>query len=85
MPNQAARTLKGAPTRMIGFIIPSTADLFSSCAEAAQVVARANDSLLIVLTTRNDQRPNWRSGDSLAVLRNASRSPTPALNVLTGG
>jgi DNA-binding LacI/PurR family transcriptional regulator len=28
MPNQAARTLKGAPTRMIGFIIPDIADLF---------------------------------------------------------
>ena len=55
MPNQAARILKGARTRTIGFIIPSIADpFFSSCAEAAQAVARANDSLLIVMTTQND-------------------------------
>jgi LacI family transcriptional regulator len=54
-PNQAARTLKGDRTRMIGFIIPSIADpFFSSCAEAAQAVAQANDSLLIVLATQND-------------------------------
>ena len=57
MPNQAARTLKGARTRMIGFVIPSIADpFFSSCAEAAQVIARANDSLLIVMTTQNDPK-----------------------------
>ena len=57
MPNQAARTLKGARTRMIGLIIPSIADpFFSSCAEAAQVVARANESLLIVLTTQNNPK-----------------------------
>jgi LacI family transcriptional regulator len=54
MPNQAARTLKGDRTRTIGLIIPSIADsFFSSCAEAAQVVARAHDSLLIVTTTQN--------------------------------
>jgi LacI family transcriptional regulator len=55
MPNHAARVLKGARTRTIGFVIPSIADpFFSSCAEAAQVIARANDSLLIVMTTQND-------------------------------
>lgn len=55
MPNQAARILKGHPTRTIGLIIPSIADpFFASCAEAAQSVARANDSLLIVTTTQND-------------------------------
>lgn len=55
MPNQAARTLKGDRTRSIGFVIPSIADpFFSSCAEAAQAIARAHDSLLIVLTTQND-------------------------------
>jgi LacI family transcriptional regulator len=55
MPNQAARVLKGAQTRTIGFVIPSIADpFFSSCAEAAQAIARANDSLLIVMTTQND-------------------------------
>lgn len=55
MPNQAARVLKGDRTRTIGLIIPSIADpFFSNCAEAAQAVARANDSLLIVTTTQND-------------------------------
>ena len=57
MPNQAARTLKGGRTRTIGFVIPSIADpFFSSCAEAAQAVARENDSLLIVLTTQNNPK-----------------------------
>lgn len=57
MPNQAARILKGDRTRTIGFVIPSIADpFFSSCAEAAQAIARANDSLLIVLTTQNDSK-----------------------------
>ncbi|HEX3471204.1 MAG TPA: LacI family DNA-binding transcriptional regulator [Silvibacterium sp.] len=55
MPNQAARILKGDRTRTIGFVIPSIADpFFSSCAEAAQAIARANDSVLIVMTTQND-------------------------------
>ena len=55
MPNQAARTLKGGRTRTIGLLIPSIADpFFSSCAEAAQAIARANDSLLTVTTTQND-------------------------------
>ena len=54
-PNQAARVLKGDRTRTIGLIIPSMADpFFSSCAEAAHAVARANDSLLIVTATQND-------------------------------
>jgi LacI family transcriptional regulator len=54
-PNEAARTLKGHRTKTIGLVIPSIADpFFSSCAEAAQSVARANDSLLIVTTTQND-------------------------------
>ncbi|MFT4111376.1 LacI family DNA-binding transcriptional regulator [Silvibacterium sp.] len=55
MPNQAARILKGDRTRTIGFVIPSIADpFFSSCAEAAQAIARAHESLLIVLTTQNE-------------------------------
>lgn len=55
MPNQAARVLKGDRTRTIGLIIPNIADpFFSSCAEAAQAVARANDSLLIVTASYND-------------------------------
>jgi LacI family transcriptional regulator len=54
-PNQAARVLKGDRTKTIGLIIPSIADpFFSSCADAAQAVARANDSLLIVTTSHND-------------------------------
>lgn len=66
MPNQAARTLKGQRTKTIGLIIPSIADpFFSSCAEAAQAVARTNDSLLIVTTTQNDPRSEL---DSLKVL-----------------
>lgn len=55
MPNQAARILRGGRTRTIGLLIPSIADpFFSSCAEAAQAIVRANDSLLIVTTTGND-------------------------------
>src|ERR1700676_4928299 len=54
-PNQAARVLKGDRTKTIGLIIPSIADpFFSSCAEAAEAVARANDSLLIVTGSHND-------------------------------
>ena len=55
MPNQAARVLKGDRTKTVGLIIPSIADpFFSSCAEAAEAVARANDSLLIVTASHND-------------------------------
>jgi LacI family transcriptional regulator len=55
MPNQAARVLKGHRTKTIGLVIPSIADpFFSSCAESAQAVAQANDSLLIVTTSHND-------------------------------
>jgi LacI family transcriptional regulator len=55
MPNQAARILKGERTKTIGMVIPSIADsFFSSCAEAAQEIGRANDSLLIVTVTNND-------------------------------
>jgi LacI family transcriptional regulator len=57
MPSQAARTLKGGRARTIGFVIPSIADpFFSSCAEAAQAVVQAHDSVLIVLTTQNDPK-----------------------------
>jgi LacI family transcriptional regulator len=65
-PNQAARTLKGHRTKTIGLVIPSIADpFFSSCAEAAQAVARANDSLLIVTTTQNDPLAEIESLDVL--------------------
>lgn len=54
-PNQAARVLKGHRTKTIGLVIPSIADpFFSSCAEAAQAVAQAHDSLLIVTASHND-------------------------------
>jgi LacI family transcriptional regulator len=54
-PNHAARVLKGNSTKTIGLMIPSLADpFFSSCAEAAQAVVRANGSLLIVTATQND-------------------------------
>ncbi|HXS75875.1 MAG TPA: LacI family DNA-binding transcriptional regulator [Terracidiphilus sp.] len=54
-PNQAARVLKGHRTKTIGLVIPSIADpFFSSCAESAQAVAQANDSLLIVTASHND-------------------------------
>jgi LacI family transcriptional regulator len=57
MPSQAARTLKGGRARTVGFVIPSIADpFFACCAEAAQAVAQANDSVLIVLTTQNDAK-----------------------------
>jgi LacI family transcriptional regulator len=55
VPNQAARTLKGHRTKTIGLVIPSLADpFFSNLAEAAQAIARVNDSLLIVTVTSND-------------------------------
>ncbi len=54
-PNQAARILRGGRTRTIGLLIPSVADpFFSSCAEAAQAIAHAHDSLVIVTPTQND-------------------------------
>lgn len=57
IPNQAARVLKGERTKIIGLLVPSIADpFFSTCAEAAQQIARANDSLLIVMGTNNDPR-----------------------------
>jgi LacI family transcriptional regulator len=55
MPSQAARILKGDRAKTIGMVIPSIADpFFSSCAEAAQDIARAHDSLLMVTVTHND-------------------------------
>lgn len=65
-PNQAARTLKGQRTKTIGLVIPSIADpFFSNLAEAAQAVARANDSLMIVVTTSNDPRSEMENLDVL--------------------
>ena len=54
-PNQSARILKGHQAKAIGLIVPSIADaFFSSCAEAAQEIARSHDSLLIVTVSNND-------------------------------
>lgn len=55
MPNHAARILRGGRTRTIGLLVPSVSDpFFASCAEAAQAIARVNDSLVIVIPTQND-------------------------------
>jgi LacI family transcriptional regulator len=84
-PNQAARTLKGHRTKTIGLVIPSIADpFFSNCAEAAQAVARANDSLLIVTVTSNDPRTEMENlevlvrhrTDGLLIVPANSQSPT---------
>ncbi len=54
-PNHTARMLRGGRTKMVGLLVPSIADsFFSSCAEAAEEVARQNDSLLIVAVSNND-------------------------------
>jgi LacI family transcriptional regulator len=66
VPNEAARTLKGHRTKTIGLVVPSIADpFFSTCAEAAQAIARANDSLLIVTVTGNDPRTEIDSLNTL--------------------
>lgn len=62
MPNQAARMLKGERAKTIGMVVPSISDsFFSSCAEAAQEIARAHDSLLIVTVTNNDPHTEMES------------------------
>jgi LacI family transcriptional regulator len=79
-PNQAARTLKGHRTMTIGLMIPSIADpFFSSCAEAAQAVARTNDSLLIVTTTQNDPATEVESLNVLIRHRTDGLLITPAV------
>jgi LacI family transcriptional regulator len=51
----AARILKDARTKTIGLLVPGIADsFFSTCAEAAEEVARVHDSLLIVVVSSND-------------------------------
>lgn len=56
-PNHAARILKGEKTNTIGLIVPSIADsFFSSCAGAAQKVARAHHYAIVLATTNNSQR-----------------------------
>lgn len=85
LPNQAARTLKGARTRTIGFVIPSIADpFFANCAEAAHAVARANDSLLIVVTTDGDPEAELKGVNVLTRHRvdGLVIAPADAQNVL---
>jgi LacI family transcriptional regulator len=54
-PNRIARSLKGATSGMIGMIVPSISDMFfSQCAEAVEIVARGNGSLLIVMASHDD-------------------------------
>lgn len=56
-PNHAARILKGEKTNTIGLIVPSIADsFFSSCAGAAQKVARAHHCAIVLATTNNTSR-----------------------------
>jgi LacI family transcriptional regulator len=56
-PSQAARSLKGSPTRTIGLIVPTITDpFFAALATAAQEVARRNKYALILLTSDDDAR-----------------------------
>lgn len=65
-PNHAARILKGGRTKTVGLLVPSIADsFFSSCAEAAEEVARRHDSLLIFAVSNNDPKVEL---EKLAVL-----------------
>lgn len=53
-PNQAARSLKGAPTKTIGLIVPSVADpFFSTAAAAIQAVAREHGTLVLLAASEN--------------------------------
>ncbi len=91
VPNQAARILKGDRTKTIGLIIPSIADpFFSSCADAAQAIARAHDSLLIVATSRNEPHTEIENLNILirhrvdGLIIAPANSQSPALrNILT--
>ena len=61
-PNHAARILKGGRTKTVGLLVPSIADsFFASCAEAAGMVARMHDSLLIVAASHNDRETEMSS------------------------
>jgi LacI family transcriptional regulator len=55
LPNHAARILRGGRTKTIGLLVPSIADsFFSTCAKAADEVARRHDCLLIVAVSGNN-------------------------------
>ena len=65
-PSQAARSLKGNGTKVIGLILPSIADpFFADCAEAAQEVARLRGYLMIVAATNYDARTEVQQVESL--------------------
>lgn len=79
VPNHAARILKGKRTRTVGLVVPSIADaFFASCAEAAQEVARAHGSLLVVTTTSNDPTAEMESLRALMVHRTEGFMIAPA-------
>jgi LacI family transcriptional regulator len=66
MPNEAARILKGARTKIIGLLVPSIADsFFARCTEAAGEVARLHDSLLIVVVSNNHHDAEMSNLDAL--------------------
>ena len=78
-PNQAARILRGDRTKTIGLLVPSIADpFFARCAEAAQAIVRANDSLLIVVATQNDPHTEIENVDVLMRHRADGLVITPA-------
>lgn len=55
-PNRAARSLKGAPSGLIGMIVPSISDVFfSQCAEAVESVARQHKALVVVIACDDDE------------------------------
>ncbi|WP_263359702.1 LacI family DNA-binding transcriptional regulator [Acidicapsa ligni] len=78
-PNQAARILKGNRAKTISLVIPSIADpFFAQCAEAVQVIARAQDSLLIVTVTNNDPRAEVENLETLVQHRTDGLLVVPA-------
>lgn len=53
-PNEAARSLKSEKSRTIGLIIPSITDPFFACfAEVAEIHARREDYVMILLTSQD--------------------------------
>lgn len=67
-PSEAARSLKGAPTKTIGLIIPTVADPFFALAAAAvQEVARAHGTL--VLLASSDNLPSRESEQVVSLIQ----------------
>ena len=53
-PNQAARILKGMPSRTIGLVVPDMSDFFAACFHAVQNVAMSHNYQTIVVVTGRD-------------------------------